>query len=131
MDRKKKTKLIALIETIPEFDAFPGSREYLIALIYADQKQEPFEKTKPVDHAITVYNAFKMNRSFSKTEHSYIHRWFDEYGMSNDVIVEACSRTLYYTGSAVFPYADALLRHWLELGIQTLSDLKELEEKKK
>ena len=48
---------------------------------------------------------------------NFIQRWFQEWGFSDEMITQACQRTVIRTGKSSFPYADKILRGWHERGI--------------
>ena len=54
--------------------------------------------------------------------------WLDEYGMSMDLILEACRRTVIQTGQASFPYADKILSEWYSSHVSALSDVVALDQ---
>lgn len=76
----------------------------------------------------TILNSFGIKgRSPASVELTYIRRWIDEYGMSLDLIVEACNRTIENTHEPDFKYADKILKNWLTGGVKHLSDVSQLD----
>lgn len=72
----------------------------------------------------TVLNSFGIKgRAPAAVELSYIRRWIDEYGMSLDLIIEACNRTIENTHEPDFKYADKILKNWLSKDVKHLSDV--------
>ncbi len=69
-------------------------------------------------------------RTLAAVEADYLKKWFGEYGFDRKVVTEACSRTIKSTGTASFPYADAILTGWKDEGVKVLADIKELDAKK-
>lgn len=53
-----------------------------------------------------------------------VHQWVEDYGMSEDLIVEACNRSYRATsGSNSLSYASAIMKNWSEKQVRTLEDL--------
>lgn len=78
-----------------------------------------------------VMKAFGItNRSPATAEQEYMKKWFREYGFDSAIVAAACSRTITATGAASFPYADKILSGWKESGVKTLSDIRELDQKR-
>lgn len=76
----------------------------------------------------TILKSFGIKgRSPASVELAYIRRWIDEYGMSLDLIVEACNRTIENTHEPDFKYADKILKNWLTGGVKHLSDVSQLD----
>ena len=60
-------------------------------------------------------------------EVAYITRWTDEYGFSEELILEACERTVMATEKNRFQYADRILKNWKDSGVGSLKDVEELD----
>lgn len=71
-----------------------------------------------------VKSSFGIKRGFGAAEIDYMFKWYDEYGLSEDVIKEACSRTIIDAGNPSFKYADKILSDWYTNHISTLADIK-------
>lgn len=72
----------------------------------------------------TVLNSFGIKgRAPAAVELSYIRRWIDEYGMTLELIIEACNRTIENTHEPDFKYADKILKNWLSKDVKHLSDV--------
>lgn len=71
-----------------------------------------------------VKNSFGIRRSFGSAEIDFMFKWYDEYGLSEDVIREACSRTIIDAGNPSFKYADKILTDWHKNNIRTIADIK-------
>ena len=79
----------------------------------------------------SYYDIMKqLGRTSSPTprEADYITRWIKEYGYSNDIIFEACARTVLATDKNRFEYADRILRSWHEQKIRHLDDVAKADE---
>lgn len=55
-------------------------------------------------------------------EVDYIRRWTDEFGFTQEMILEACGRTVLATDKNRIKYTDGILKNWYDLGIRTLQD---------
>lgn len=88
----------------------------------------------------TVLNAFGIKgRAPASSELSYIKKWNEEYCFSQEIIIEACNRTMNAIHQPRFDYTDSILKNWLKKGVRRLKDiesvdadyLKEKEQRKK
>lgn len=62
--------------------------------------------------------------SWGKSASEHVHRWIEEYGMTEELIVEACDRTFLATGGKnSFKYAEKIIKEWSEKQVHTLEDL--------
>ena len=69
----------------------------------------------------------KTGNTPTEREVSYINRWVCEYGFSDDIILEACERTVLATEKNRFQYADRILKNWKDKGVGKLSDVEGLD----
>lgn len=75
-----------------------------------------------------VMNAFGIKgRYLTNDEMDYIRRWHQEYGFSQELIAEACRRTILTAHSASFKYADSILKRWKDNQAETLEDVTRLD----
>lgn len=57
---------------------------------------------------------------------NYVRLWTTQYGMNQDLIIEACNRSYKRTGGEnSLNYASAILENWHKLGITTLEQLEQ------
>ena len=64
-----------------------------------------------------VMSAFGITgRTLSPDERKYLDKWSGVYGMSVELIEEACRRTILKTGRGSFSYADSILANWHKAG---------------
>ena len=79
----------------------------------------------------TVTKAFGITgRLLAPVECEYVERWSKEYGFSDDIILEACRRTILSAGKASFPYAESMLKSWHDKGFSTLDVIEENDRKR-
>ena len=83
-----------------------------------------FNENKAVLKAFGIYD-----RVLAPVELRFVKKWFDEYGFSTEIVVEAISRTVLNTSSQSFSYADGILTRWHNENVRTLSDIKTQDEK--
>lgn len=78
----------------------------------------------------TVMNSFGLsgsNRNLTPDEIGYLKKWTGEYGFSDELIAEACRRTIDATSRPSFKYADSILSKWHSKQVHHLSDLDKLD----
>ena len=76
-----------------------------------------------------VMNAFGIkNRYLTDDELHFIRRWSKELQFSQELIVEACKRTILTAHSASFKYANSILERWNSNSVQSLEDVRRLDE---
>ncbi len=64
----------------------------------------------------------------TQTEVSYITRWTREYGFTQDIICDACERTVLATDKHRFEYADSILSSWHKAGVHRRNDIQSLDD---
>ena len=78
-----------------------------------------------------VLNAFGIrDRGPGIEEKKYIEKWYHDYGFSEELVVEACSRTLRHVHKPNFPYTDGILTKWQRAGVHSLRDVAEEDKKR-
>ncbi len=76
----------------------------------------------------SVLNAFGIKgRSPAPAEMEYMKKWFEEYGFSLEIILEACNRTITNTHKPDFKYTDSILKNWNENDVTNLTDITQLD----
>ena len=85
--------------------------------------------SKSSDLGQKILDAFGITgRLVAKEESSYIKVWQDKFGYGEDLIIEACNRTISHTHSPSFRYANSILSRWHEAGVRNMSDISKLDE---
>lgn len=75
-----------------------------------------------------VMKAFGIKgRSLAKPEQDFVQKWTSSYGFSEDMISEACSRTILAIHQPSFEYADKILQNWQRSHVKQLTDLAPLD----
>ena len=75
-----------------------------------------------------VLDAFGITgRLPGKEENSFILKWQDEFGYSDDLIVEACNRTIAHIHNPSFKYANTILASWYNSGVKSIEDISKLD----
>lgn len=64
----------------------------------------------------------------TKAEADFALKWKNEFGFSNDIIMEACARTVMATDKHRFEYADSILSSWHKKQVRHKSDIQNLDE---
>ena len=67
-------------------------------------------------------------RSLIPAESAYIEKWSKELGFGQDIITEACSRTILTIHQPNFEYADRILLNWKKQNIRTAADIRKADE---
>ena len=64
-------------------------------------------------------------RTLTEPELQFVSRWFHDWNFSEDMVREACKRTIMATGRPQMAYTDRILSDWNSKGITTLAQLPE------
>lgn len=91
-------------------------------------KQAKRQTTKFDKAVYEIMNALGKTSSPTNKEMEFITRWTKDYGFSNDIITEACERTVLATDSHRFEYADGILSNWSNAGVKKKDDIISLDE---
>lgn len=75
----------------------------------------------------SIMNALGKSNAPTNKELEFIRRWTNEYGFEQDVILEACGRTVLATDKHRFEYADKILISWRQEGVHHLTDITRLD----
>lgn len=70
-----------------------------------------------------VMNALGKNHQPTPREAEFIKRWYQIYGFTAEVILEACERTVMATDKHRFEYADKILSSWKNQGVRHKTDI--------
>lgn len=77
---------------------------------------------------ISVMKAFGIaGRSLGQSEKEFIDKWNSEYCFTDEMIIEACNRTIQKTHEPSFKYADSILRAWRDKNVSTMTELEALD----
>ena len=122
-----------LIEYLIEYCVSKGhkSMRYIekVALSWADSgihsiEQAKLELSNHNETTFSIMNAFGItNRNPGQREKDYISKWTEDYCFNNDIIIEACNRTLKATHQPSFEYADSILKKWRSENVRTTADI--------
>ncbi|MFR8549201.1 MAG: DnaD domain protein [Lachnospiraceae bacterium] len=126
-----------LIEYLIEYCVSKGSanRHYMrtVALAWAEAGISTVLQAKEETNTynknfFAVLNTFGIRgRGPAAPEQELMSRWFQEFGFSADIVLEACRRTIRQTHQPNFQYADRILEQWKEGGVRSLSDVEQLD----
>lgn len=76
----------------------------------------------------SIYKIFgRTPKTPVKKEIDYVTKWTDKYGFSDEIILEACNRTMEHTHSDSFPYADSILTNWYQCGAKSMDAIRQLD----
>lgn len=104
-----------------------------VALTWAEEGIDTEEKAKEAtaaynDHFNAVNKAFGMNRSPGQIERQYIKKWVEVFNFSDEILTEACNRTILRTSKPDFKYTDKILETWFKKGVKGKADIIRLDE---
>ena len=63
-----------------------------------------------------------------KKEIDYVIKWSDSYGFPDELILEACNRTMEHTHTGSFRYADTILTNWFQQNARSMEAIEKLDE---
>lgn len=104
-----------------------------VALTWHEEGIDTEEKAKEAttaynDHFNVVNKAFGLNRAPGQIERQYITKWVEVYGFSDEIITEACNRTILRTQKPDFKYTDKILETWYKKDVKSRNDIVRLDE---
>lgn len=122
-----------LIEHLIEYCVDNGNKSmrYIekVAMSWSDDGISTVEEAKERaasynKNTYIVLNACGIKgRGPASVELTFIRRWYDEYGFSTDIIVEACNRTILNRNQPDFKYTESILKDWYSKGVKNLTDI--------
>lgn len=85
-------------------------------LIYEKKKSEKNDIYK------IIFNNLGFNRQPTSYEKESIDRWFEDYHMSMEMVMKACSKSI-NTPNPNIKYLDKIISNWYNSGIRTIEDV--------
>lgn len=104
-----------------------------VALNWKDSNIETVEQAKrsAAAHSQIHFSVMKAlgisGRNLVPSESAYIEKWNREYGFGQDIITEACSRTIASTHQPSFEYTDSILTNWHRQQVHDMADIVKLD----
>ena len=127
-----------LIEYLVEYCITKGhySTSYMnkVALGWADAgiKTVDAAREQAAAHSQIYYAIMKAlgihGRNLVPAENEFIRRWTKDMGFSQELIEEACARTMAATHQPSFEYTDSILSRWKESKVTTMEEVKQADE---
>lgn len=126
-----------LIDYLIQYCVDRGKKDFKyiekVAINWAEQgittpKQAQKLSTKYDKNVYAIMNQLGKNSSPTVKELEFINRWTREWGFSNDIIFEACERTVMATDKHRFEYADSILGKWKKEDVHRKSDIIRMDE---
>lgn len=105
-----------------------------VAISWAKDEIDTVEKAKAntATYSNKIYSIMKAfgisGRNPVESEMRLISKWYNDYCFDNDIIIEACNRTMKAIHSPSFEYADSILRKWKEKKVACLADIEAIDE---
>lgn len=128
---------VDLIDYLIQYCVDRGKKDFKyiekVAINWAEQgittpRQAQKLSTKYDKNVYAIMNQLGKNSSPTAKELEFINRWTKEWGFSNDVIFEACERTVLATDKHRFEYADSILSKWKKEDVHRKSDIIRMDE---
>ena len=125
-----------LIDYLLQYCVQRGKKDFRyiekVAISWAEEKiktpEEAGNYAAKYDRNIySVMNALGKSTTPTTKEVDYIKRWYQEWGFSLDVILEACERTVLATDRHRLEYADKILSSWKDNSVHTQADIEKLD----
>lgn len=126
-----------LIEYLVEYCVSKGhtSIRYIekVALGWSDSGIHTVEEAKQAAglHNQAYFAVLKAlgikGRSLVPSETAFIEKWKSEYGFANELIAEACQRTIQAIHQPSFEYTDSILNSWCKNNIRSKEDIARLD----
>lgn len=126
-----------LIDYLLQYCVERGKKDFKyiekVAVNWAEQgittpKQAQKASSRYDRNVYAIMNELGKNSAPTPKEAEYIMRWIREYGFSNDIIFEACERTVLATDKNRFEYAERILQSWHEQNVHHKSDICKIDE---
>lgn len=126
-----------LIDYLLQYCVDRGKKDFKyiekVAVNWAEQgittpKQAQKASSRYDKNVYAIMNELGKNSAPTPREAEYIMRWIQEYGFSNDIIFEACERTVLATDRNRFEYAERILQSWHEQNVHHKSDICKIDE---
>ena len=126
-----------LIDYLLQYCVDKGKKDFkYIEKVAVNWAEEGITTPKQAQEKAFLYdkNIYSIMRELGKNntptpkEAEYINRWIKEFGFENDIIFEACERTVMATDKNRFEYADRILSSWHEQHVQHKSDISKIDE---
>lgn len=105
-----------------------------VALSWVEEGIDTIEKAKENAmqynaNTFSIMKAFGISgRNPAEAEKKLINKWYNDYCFDNDIILEACNRTIKAIHPPSFEYADSILAKWKKNNVSKLSDIALLDE---
>ncbi|MEF9941744.1 MAG: DnaD domain protein [Lachnospiraceae bacterium] len=126
-----------LIEYLIEYCVEKGhkSMHYIqtVALAWSDEHITTVTdaKVNSSEHNKSCYAIMKAfgitGRGPATTELDFMNKWNDEYGLTLDIIIESCNRTIQSIHQPSFEYADSILKNWIAHNVHHITDINQLD----
>lgn len=126
-----------LIDYLIQYCVDRGKKDFryieTVAINWAEQgittpKQAKKLATKFDKSVYEIMNTLGKSGNPTNKEMEFITKWTKDFNLGNDIIIEACERTVLATDSHRFEYADSILSNWSRAGVSKKEDITSLDE---
>ena len=121
-----------LIDYLIQYCVEKGKKDFRyiesVAISWAEQDiktpKQAASIAKKYDKTIyTIMKTLGKTNMPTEVEVKYIDKWTKEYCFTQDIIIEACDRTVLATDKHRLEYADTILTSWFQQGVQHKADI--------
>lgn len=126
-----------LIDYLIQYCVDRGKKDFRymekVAISWAQQgittpKQAQRAALKYDKSVYAIMNELGKSAAPTAKELEYINRWIREYGFSQDIIFEACERTVLAVDKHRFEYAEGILSSWHRENVRHKADIRRVDE---
>lgn len=126
-----------LIDYLLQYCVDRGKKDFKyiekVAINWAEEgittpKQAQRFSTKYDKNVYAIMNELGKSGTPTTKELEYITRWTKEYGFTNDIIFEACERTVMATDRHRFEYAEGILNSWRRENVHHKADIHKIDD---
>ncbi len=126
-----------LIDYLLQYCVDKGKKDFkYIEKVAVNWAEEGISTPKQAQEKSCLYdkNVYSIMRELGKNntptprEAEYITHWINDFGFANDIIFEACERTVMATDRNRFEYADRILSSWHAQNVHHKADIFKIDE---
>ena len=126
-----------LIDYLIQYCVDRGKKDFKyiekVAINWAEEgittpKQAQKFSTRYDKNIYAIMNELGKSGSPTTKELEYIMRWTRDYGFTNDIIFEACERTVLATDKHRFEYAEGILSNWQRENVHNKNDIRKVDD---
>lgn len=126
-----------LIDYLIQYCVEKGKKDFRyiekVAISWAEEgitnPRQAAKAAKKYDKVVyDIMKALGKSTNPTKAEADYVIKWTKSLGFTQDIILEACQRTVMATDKHRFEYADSILNSWHQNRVHHKADIKQLDD---